>query len=177
MDVPPFSWPWWALHRPRDPQIFASPKFIGLTTSKRVEVIYDSDASIYVTDAMYVFRLLPEHNPWACMAIIQSKLFLFLYHVANQGESRVIPQVKASKLYTLPYPAFKSPHPILTNLAQLCKEMLRVHKQLGEIKTPDDKIRLQRQIDAMDQQIDRLVYELYELTKEEISIVEDEKGK
>jgi hypothetical protein len=31
---------------------------------------------------------------------------------------------------------------------------------------------LQRQIDATDQEIDRLVYELYELTEEEIKIVE-----
>src|SRR5205823_8780495 len=43
--------PWWALHRPRDPQIFASPKFIGLTTSKTIQLVYDENASVYVTDA------------------------------------------------------------------------------------------------------------------------------
>jgi hypothetical protein len=32
---------------------------------------------------------------------------------------------------------------------------------------------LQRQIDATDRQIDKLVYELYGLTEEEIKIVED----
>ena len=32
---------------------------------------------------------------------------------------------------------------------------------------------LQRQIDATDRQIDRLVYELYDLTEEEIRIVEE----
>ena len=36
----------------------------------------------------------------------------------------------------------------------------------------DDKTRLQRQIDATDQEIDRLVYDLYGLTEEEIKIVE-----
>ncbi len=34
--------------------------------------------------------------------------------------------------------------------------------------------RLQRQIDATDQQIDRLVYELYGLTDDEIQLVEGE---
>jgi hypothetical protein len=43
--------PWWALHRSRDPRIFEAPKFIGLTTSKRIELIYDADASVFVTDA------------------------------------------------------------------------------------------------------------------------------
>ncbi len=39
-------------------------------------------------------------------------------------------------------------------------------------KTPDEKTALQRQITATDNQIDQLVYELYNLTKEEIKIVE-----
>jgi type I restriction-modification system DNA methylase subunit len=62
-------------------------------------------------------------------------------------------------------------------VVKLVEQMLSLHKQLAAAKTPDEKTRLQRQIDATDQQIDHLVYELYELTKEEISIVEDEKGK
>jgi hypothetical protein len=36
-------------------------------------------------------------------------------------------------------------------------------------------IRIQRQIDSTDRQIDKLVYELYNLTEEEISIVEGKK--
>jgi hypothetical protein len=32
--------PWWSLHRPREPYIFASPKFIGLTTKKTIELVY-----------------------------------------------------------------------------------------------------------------------------------------
>ncbi len=36
-----------------------------------------------------------------------------------------------------------------------------------------NKTAIQRQIDATDRQIDRLVYELYDLTDEEIRIVEE----
>lgn len=42
----------------------------------------------------------------------------------------------------------------------------------GATKTPDDKIRLQRLLDATDHQIDSLVYELYGLTEKEIQIIE-----
>jgi hypothetical protein len=51
--------------------------------------------------------------------------------------------------------------------------MLSLNKRLPEAKTDHDKTALQRQIDATDQQIDQLVYELYGLTEEEIRIVED----
>ncbi|MFH2075638.1 MAG: hypothetical protein ABIJ57_09880 [Pseudomonadota bacterium] len=40
------------------------------------------------------------------------------------------------------------------------------------MRTEHEQTNLQRQIDAADRQIDRLVYELYELTGEEIKIVE-----
>ncbi len=47
---------------------------------------------------------------------------------------------------------------------------------MGEVRWgsafPDEKERLERQIQATDRQIDNLVYELYGLTAEEIRIVE-----
>ena len=49
----------------------------------------------------------------------------------------------------------------------------RLYKQLGRAKTPTDKTAIQRQTDATDRQIDRLVYELYGLADEEIRIVEE----
>jgi len=50
--------------------------------------------------------------------------------------------------------------------------MLDLHKRLAAAKVPAEKIRIQRQIANTDKQIDNLVYELYDLTEEEIEIVE-----
>lgn len=52
--------------------------------------------------------------------------------------------------------------------------MAEVPKQIGELvaKNPNDKTRLEREIETADRQIDQLVYELYALTEEEIKIVE-----
>lgn len=122
---------------------------------------------------MYVFSVLPEHDPLACIAILQSNAFLFFYRVANQGESRVIPQIKASKLHTLPYPACEPTNATLADLSRLCKNMFELQRHLAAAKTDHDKTALQRQIDATDKQIDALVYELYGLTEEEIRILEE----
>ena len=50
--------------------------------------------------------------------------------------------------------------------------LYNLHKQLAEAKEPQTKTVLQRRIETTDRQIDRLVYELYELTEDEIKIVE-----
>jgi len=165
--------PWWSLHRARDPEIFASPKFIGLTTSKTIELIYDRDASLYVTDAMYVFSVDAPQDPWVLMAIVQSRLFLFLYRIANLGESRVIPQVKASKLENLPYPRLGARDQRVSHLRNKCLRMLDLNKikHSGKL-APSQVDRLDREIRGCDREIDDLVYKLYGITEEERKIVE-----
>jgi hypothetical protein len=54
----------------------------------------------------------------------------------------------------------------------LVEGMLALQRQVAEAAVPHLKTTLQRQIDATDREIDRLVYELYGLTEEEIGIVE-----
>ncbi len=56
-------------------------------------------------------------------------------------------------------------------MVKLVEQMRLLHKQLATTRTPDEKTRIQRQIDATDDQIDQLVYELYGLTEKEIKIV------
>ena len=58
-------------------------------------------------------------------------------------------------------------------MVMLVDQMLSLHKQLAKAKVNHAKTTIQRQIEATDQQIDRLVYELYGLTKEEIEIVKE----
>jgi hypothetical protein len=58
-------------------------------------------------------------------------------------------------------------------MVQLVEEMLSLHSQLAAARTSHEKTSLQRQIDATDRRIDRLVYELYEMTEDEIKIVEE----
>jgi hypothetical protein len=60
-------------------------------------------------------------------------------------------------------------------MVELVDHMLDLHKKLPTVTTPHERETIQRQIDATDRQIDLLVYELYELTEEEIGIVEGER--
>jgi hypothetical protein len=58
------------------------------------------------------------------------------------------------------------------HMVEMVEQMLSLHKGLTAAKTVQDNTRIQRQIEATDKQINQLVYELYELTDEEIQIVE-----
>jgi len=57
-------------------------------------------------------------------------------------------------------------------LVQLVASMLGLHRKLAVPSAPHDRDLTQRHIAITDRQIDRLVYELYGLTEDEIAIVE-----
>jgi hypothetical protein len=59
-------------------------------------------------------------------------------------------------------------------IVKLVESMLTLHLQLTAAKAAAQKTVTQRQIDATDAELDRLVYDLYGLTDEEIAIVEKE---
>ena len=56
------------------------------------------------------------------------------------------------------------------------RSMLDMHRQLSSAGPDHDRTLIARRIEATDRQIDRLVYELYGLTEEEIGIVEAASG-
>ena len=58
-------------------------------------------------------------------------------------------------------------------MVALVERMLELHHKLAAAAIPADKKLYQRQIEATDRQIDALVYEMYDLTEDEIQIVEE----
>jgi hypothetical protein len=61
-------------------------------------------------------------------------------------------------------------------MVALVTQMLDLHSRLAVEGVPHEKAALQRRIEMTDRQIDALVYELYELTPEEIAVVEGGSG-
>jgi len=111
------------------------------------------------------------------LGILNSRLMSFLYPlVSNKIVVGSFPRLSVTDLKRLPIRTINFSDPTdnarHNKMVELVEQMLTLHKQLASAKTPDDKTRFQRQIDATDQQIDRLVYELYGLNEKEIQIIE-----
>jgi len=69
------------------------------------------------------------------------------------------------------YPDYEPTGPSRDDMTEPVETMLRLRKQLPEVKTPHAQESLRRQISAIDKQIDALVYELHGLTEDETRIV------
>ena len=116
------------------------------------------------------------------LGILNSRLLQFYYRQTTVPKANAYYIYKTMFLRNMPVrpvdfsdPADRKRH---DRMVELVDHMLDLHKKLQDAKTPHEKETLQRQIEATDRQIDLLVYELYDLTEEEIKIVEggDEQG-
>jgi hypothetical protein len=113
------------------------------------------------------------------LGVLNSKLMTFYHRKKFLDEFKMrfqkilIKDCKRFPIRTIDFnkPDEKKMHDWMVTLVE---QMLALHKQLPETKTGHEQTLIQRQIDATERQIDKLVYELYGLTEEEIRIVEGE---
>jgi hypothetical protein len=119
---------------------------------------------------------LGEHRLPYVLGIFNSKLLNFYYLTFLKSTKRTFSEVQAQQVGQLPLRTinFDDPADVARHdkMVALVERMLELHRKLAAATIPADKQLYQRQIEATDRQIDALVYELYELTEEEIGVVE-----
>jgi hypothetical protein len=116
-----------------------------------------------------------EHNIKYSLGIINSRLLNFIYEIFNPEKGEALAEVKRTNVARLPIgavdfsnPSEKAQH---DKLVALVNNMLELRKKYHEARMVQDQELYGRQIKIVDAQIDRLVYELYGLTEEEIKVV------
>ena len=111
------------------------------------------------------------------LGLLNSHVFGFM--IKSQSTTMRGGYLKFSKQYIERAPIrtidFDNPADVARHdrMVALVTEMLSLHERLAAARMPGEKTMLQRRIDALDGRIDALVYELYELTDDEIAIVEE----
>lgn len=117
-----------------------------------------------------------DYNPRYILGILNARLLAALWLSRFFDQRRTFPKIKGTYLKELPIRRVdfskKSDRSAHDRMVKLVDRILELHKKLATAKTPHDKERIPREIEATDQQIDSLVYELYGLTQDEIRIVE-----
>jgi hypothetical protein len=166
---------WWELRPCNYYEYFDRPK-ISFPDICKGPRFYLERSGIYLANTAYC---LGVDDPYL-LGILNSRLFWFAISNisipfgvrAGQYRYRLIYQYMEKvpiRVIDFSKSADKSRH---DRIVTLVDSMLRLHEQLPAAKSVAEKAIIQRQIDATDAEIDRLVYELYGLTAEEIAIVE-----
>ncbi len=128
-------------------------------------------------NSMVIFSPASEYSLKYFLGLINSRLLSFWFlKIYDKLQRKIFPQFKVKELGSFPIrtinfsvAAEKAQHDQMVALVQ---KMLDLHKQLSTTHAQQEIEELKRDIAFTDKEIDRLVYELYDLTDDEIAIVE-----
>ncbi|MFQ5464000.1 MAG: TaqI-like C-terminal specificity domain-containing protein, partial [Phycisphaerae bacterium] len=171
------------MYSPRTPALFEAKKLESQTMLSKMRLVATLDDHGYYVEQSLLCVIphgiltpcidLPQYSLEFVLGIMNSTLSSFYYatwiidyslggglvHATPGSQGKLlVPKIGPTKT---------------AGIVGCVRDLLDLHKQLAAAKTPTDKTALQRQIDATDRRIDRLVYELYDLTDDEIRIVEE----
>lgn len=143
----------------RDEKIFTREKILSRFVAKEIIATYDNEMKYYehtlhsthITDKRFKVKYI--------LGLFNSKLFKFYYKRSNSHGGNLFPQVRISSVENLPIK-------LADEISQIKIEELVDQILSGKKKNPFSNL------DTLEEKIDRLVYKLYELTDEEIRIVE-----
>jgi tRNA1(Val) A37 N6-methylase TrmN6 len=149
------------LAEPREPKYFQGNRILlrQIPGDKLISAFIDSD---FITDqSVFIARFEnDEINPAGVLGVINSKLLAFYFRNKYSEFDNLFPKVKLQH--------FKD-FPIRTSPEQIFNEICTIVSEIQFQKTNDTNFDLRK----LEEVIDQLVYQLYELTEEEIKIIEN----
>ena len=160
----------WLMY-PSSEEKMLKPKILLRQTSSDLKAVYDS-SEYYCQNSVFIITS-SEYNLKFLLGLLNSKLLSFIYKLQNPQVGKVFPEIKPKVIKSLLIRKvdknIKNQH---DQMVSLVDQMLSTQKKLHETNSPLEKKQYQKEVNILDKQIDNLVYELYELTPEEIKIVE-----
>ncbi len=166
------------LAEPKFPELFEAPEKIVVRQTGDSIIGVIVGAGVYLRNNLHI--LLPKDkdiNLNYILGILNSNLIDFVYTIINPEKGEALAEIKKEHIEKLPIRIIdfsnKKEVAMHDKMVVLVEQMLDLNTRLQSAKLPNERDLLSRQIAATDRQIGQLVYELYNLSSDEIAIIEE----
>ena len=161
--------------RPGTAERFEQPKVLVRDTGAGLECTLD-DRDYYVKDVLILASRCKDRAELLYLTGILNSCLMRFYYETSFPTLHVQRDELASLPYRPVHASMASDVAGCKRVGQLVGQMISLHESLASARSDQARGVIQRQIDATGAAIDRLVYELYGLTDEEILLVEGTKA-
>jgi len=161
------------LAEPRNPKIFkAEEKIIVRQTGDSIiatiigkDIICRNNLHVLISESL-------SHK--FILGVLNSKLINFFYYQINPEKGEVLAEVKKNHVEQLPLPVItKENQSLYEQIIKLVEQLLLLKKEMQIAKLDSKKQAIESKIYYCETKINQLIYTLYDLTNEEINIVEN----
>jgi len=161
---------WFQLHWPRKEKYFENDKIVLPVMFKNLSATFIDESSYFGLSTNIIITKNPNYTLKYILAILNSRFALYWFY--KHGKIRGVGvDIGVEKLRT--FPIKKASRIEQQPFIFLVDEILSITKDEDYLDNPNK----QAKVKEYEHQIDQMVYKLYELTEEEIKIVEGEANK
>ena len=161
-----------------NPQVYGQPR-VGVRQIGQSPIATYLPAGLCTLNTIYniYFTKQTNYHLKFVLGIVCSKALAWYWGRSFFDQKRTFPKIKKDALLSIPIPRLNFSDPTEKHkhdeLVAKVEQMLAAKEALAEALMSKDKNFYKQKCDALDRQIDQLVYDLYGLTEEEIAIVEE----
>jgi len=152
----------------RDKKIFERKKIIYRKVGKEIVATYGENGTYYEQTIHSVHISDKRFKTKYVLGLFNSELFTFFYQKTNSQGGSIFPQIRISSVANLPIKFVETN--TQEKIVKLVDRILAITKDEDYLQSKQK----QAQVKARKREIDQLAYKLYNLTPEEIKIVEGE---
>jgi len=164
------------LAAPRKPHWFEGERILvrEITSKGIIQATYVDGDFVFSNSVDGIKMKTTTVNIKFVLGLLNSKLISFYHSNSSPNAFKgTFPKLLLQDLRELPIPAITNENRVLhNNVAQLVDQLLKLNEEKSSEKLQTKITQLEGKIDYCEQRINEIVYQLYDLTEEEIKIVE-----
>ena len=157
----------------RDPTLFEGERFaVRRIVGETLMATYFSE-KIGISQLLHIVKPYDSTDTKYFLGIINSKLIAFYFRKKYNRQDKTFPEIRIYELASLPIKQVdEAKKPLQNEISKLVDQLLKLNEEKVDAKLPSKVSQIESKIDYCENRINEIVYQLYELTEEEIKIVE-----
>ena len=161
--------PW--LAEPRPSANFDAPiKLLMRQTGDSIVATVDEEQHLCLNNMHVLVPMGEAPSVYYILGVLNSRLMNWYYQTLNPEVGEALAEVKKTNVEVFPILIPQGDRE--RELVAQVDSLLRLNREFLRARTEHDRTQTQRQIDGVEHQIDAAVYELYDLTVNEVAIIE-----
>ena len=160
----------------RDPILFEGERFaVRRIVGDTLMATYFSE-KIGISQLLHIVKPFEPTNTKFLLGLVNSKLLAYYFRKKYNRQDKTFPEIRIYEWASLPIKKVeKTKQKLKIEIEKLVNQLLQLNEQKIDTKLASRVSALQGKIDFCETQINQIVYELYNLNKEEIELIENSK--
>ncbi|NDP21020.1 MAG: N-6 DNA methylase [Paludibacter sp.] len=157
----------------RNPILFEGERILVRRIVGKTLISAYTNSDYVTSQLLQIVKPIDQSISKFLLGIINSKLLAFYFRKKYNRQDKTFPEIRIYELASLPIKQIDNEKkPLQNEIVKFVDQLLKLNEEKATTKLQTSISQLESRIEYCENKIDEIVYQLYELTDEEIKIVE-----